>query len=260
MSVVFIDTSALKWKYISGPETAGIDRIFSDASVEVFISELTILEWSRALATATREKKLTYEDYKKNELAFMTDIHARRPLVLSIPTRGIERARHIIDYVGVHLGKRIDTQDALHIVVAQELASSKQTSVRFVSCDQKLLRLLGQVDGFVGVFEAFDPCPIPRGDLALKSLLSKIIDAAEKKAFAAEVSEGDLREIKLLKDELERLIPEQQDRQRRLIESTFNKNVSISKARMAATKILQQLHGRYKDERVLEVFGFGQGA
>ncbi len=49
MSDYYIDTCALKWRYLNGSPTPTVNRLMEQVGTRVLTSELTILEWSSAL-------------------------------------------------------------------------------------------------------------------------------------------------------------------------------------------------------------------
>ena len=50
----------------------------SDPNKAVFTAELTLLEWSSTLARAFRRKTITRDDFKRNEVALMSDLVAEK--------------------------------------------------------------------------------------------------------------------------------------------------------------------------------------
>ncbi len=58
MSAYYIDTCALKWRYLSGDHTPTVNQLMDDADTTVLTSELTLLEWSSALGCVYRENQI----------------------------------------------------------------------------------------------------------------------------------------------------------------------------------------------------------
>ena len=147
MAQYYIDTCSLKWRYLSGTPTNFVNQIMEDSTNRIFTSELTILEWSSALASVCREDIIDYTTFKQNELALMTDIVVDRLLIRPL-TRSIERARYLIEYVGVNKKLALRTGDSIHVVTALDVAAAIKEEVNFVTSDRKLARIINEVESF----------------------------------------------------------------------------------------------------------------
>jgi hypothetical protein len=148
----YIDTSSLKWRYMTGKPTAEVDRIMNDATNVVLTAELTLLEWSSALAAAYRDGAVDNPDtFKRNEVALMNDILAERIKVLPPIVRAVEKARYLIEYIGVEKKLSLKTGDALHLIYAIEAASHFAESVTVITSDSKLANILQSVNLNLGL-------------------------------------------------------------------------------------------------------------
>lgn len=147
MPIYYIDTCSLKWRYLNGSPTTDVNTIMDDLSNKVFTSELTILEWSNAVASVCRQGIIDYATFKNNELALMTDIVNDRLLITPM-TRSIERARYLIEYVGVKKKLALRTGDSLHIVTALDVATTVHETVTFLTSDKTLAKIIQDVDTF----------------------------------------------------------------------------------------------------------------
>lgn len=145
MSNYFLDTCSLKWRYLTGNPTADVISIVESPRNSVYIGELTILEWSSALAVAVRDRAISRDVFKTNELALFSDIAEKRLRVFQ--TRRVhERARSWIEYIGVVNLRHLRTNDAIHLSTALELSSQLREEVNFITSDAKLHRTIGAFD------------------------------------------------------------------------------------------------------------------
>jgi len=147
VSAYYIDTCALKWRYLSGGPTPTVNQLMDDADTTVLTSELTLLEWSSALGCVYRENQIDYQTFKSNELALMIDI-ANDKLMIFPMTRSIERARYLIEYVGIINRRALRTGDSIQLVTAIEAASAARETVTFVTCDRRLASIIQDLDTF----------------------------------------------------------------------------------------------------------------
>ena len=144
----YIDTSSLKWRYMTGSP----DRIMNDSTNVVLTAELTLLEWSSALAAAYRNGDVDNPDtFKRNEFALMNDVLAERIKVLPPTVRAVEKARYLIEYIGVEKRLSLKTGDALHLVHAIEAASHLAEPVTMITSDSKLANILQSVNLNLGL-------------------------------------------------------------------------------------------------------------
>jgi predicted nucleic acid-binding protein len=63
-------------------------------------------------------------------------------------TRSIERARYLIEYVGIINRRALRTGDSIQLVTALEVASAAREVVTFVTCDRKLANIIQDLDTF----------------------------------------------------------------------------------------------------------------
>lgn len=147
MSSYYIDTCALKWRYLIGGPTPTVNQFMDDPGTTVLTSELALLEWSSALGCVYRENQIDYQTFKSNELALMSDI-ANDNLIVSPMTRSIERARYLIEYVGIINRRALRTGDSIQLVTALEVASAAREVITFVTCDRRLASIVQDLDIF----------------------------------------------------------------------------------------------------------------
>jgi hypothetical protein len=148
VSGYYIDTCSLQWRYLEGKASIVIDGILDDANNNVYSAELTILEWSSALARALRRGAIDQEQFKKYEIALMTDIFNDKLIILPTPTRLIERARYLIEYIGVKNKLRLGSGDAIHLVNAFDAINKKNTKLEFLTNDKALANIISTIDIF----------------------------------------------------------------------------------------------------------------
>lgn len=99
------------------------------------------------MAVSFRENHIDHPTYKRNELALMKDV-ADSKLEISPMIRSIERARYLIEYVGVIKKRALRTGDSIQLVTALEMSSLAKDIVVFVTCDVRLSRIVNEVDVF----------------------------------------------------------------------------------------------------------------
>ena len=118
-----------------------------DRTVAVLTSELTLLEWSSALASVCRQQQMDYATFKANELALMTDVADGKLGILPL-SRSVERARYLIEYAGVVERRGLRTGDAIQLLTALGAASSLRRVVTFVTCDRTLANIVHDLAPF----------------------------------------------------------------------------------------------------------------
>lgn len=143
----YIDTSSLKHRYIGGNAKSYVDSLLDSPEIDVYTSEWTILEWSSALGAVHRDTNMDYATFKNNELALMTDI-ANDHLLIEVTTRTIEKARALMEYVGVVHGRGLRTGDSIQLVAALAVATRQNAIVEFVTSDVRLARIVHDLDIF----------------------------------------------------------------------------------------------------------------
>ena len=147
MSNYYIDTCALKWRYLNGSPTPDVNQLMDNPNASVTTSELTILEWSSALASTYRDGTIDYDLFKRNELALMSDIAVGKLLIFPM-TRTIERARYLIEFVGIHHGRALKTGDSIQVTTALDASAAVHQLTTFVTCDESLSNIIRDVGEF----------------------------------------------------------------------------------------------------------------
>jgi predicted nucleic acid-binding protein len=142
----YIDTCSLKWRYLRGKPTADVDRLMNDTNNTVLTAELTILEWSSALARVYRRGSIDRDTFKRNEIAFMTDIFIGRLEILPPLPRAIERARYLIEYVGVDNRLNLGSGDSIQLISALDAATRLVGRLTFVTSNHRLANIVESID------------------------------------------------------------------------------------------------------------------
>ncbi len=94
-----------------------------------------------------RENQIDYQTFKSNELALMSDM-ANDNLIVYPMTRSIERARYLIEYVGIINRRALRTGDSIQLVTALQVASAAREVNTFVTCDRRLASIVRDLDIF----------------------------------------------------------------------------------------------------------------
>lgn len=144
----FFDTSALQHRYVDSPKSRSIRKIISDKRNRCYISELTILEISSALALRCRKAKLTLKDYSKMDQSFWRDIHEQRLHVRPVTQRDMMKARHLLRYAGVELNRKLKSADALIAASALEDAYESGMKVTFCLEDWTLYDVVRNISAY----------------------------------------------------------------------------------------------------------------
>jgi len=85
--------------------------------------------------------------FKSNELALMTDIAAGHLIVVPM-RRSIERARYLIEYVGIIRGQVLHTGDSIQLITALDVSAAMRQATTFVTCDRPLSKTIRHVGDF----------------------------------------------------------------------------------------------------------------
>ena len=157
MDVYYFDSDALSWRYVDSSDvrleppdkciTEKVNTILEDKKNDCYISEFVLLEWTSVLGKRVRREEegfrsFDYEWSRQNEQALMKDIIDKRLIMLPSIPRIVERARVLVDLIGVFSKRALITVDAVHLIYASELAQTNNCKVNFVSCDKKLLGIV----------------------------------------------------------------------------------------------------------------------
>jgi hypothetical protein len=141
----YIDTCSLQWRYLSGNPSAQIDNLLDNEDNTVVTAELTILEWSSALARAYRRGSIDRDTFKRNEVALMTDIFIGKLEVLPPVPRTIERARYLIEYVGVENRLNLSSGDSIQLIYALDVASRTADKLTFITSNHPLSNIVESI-------------------------------------------------------------------------------------------------------------------
>jgi predicted nucleic acid-binding protein len=147
---VFLDTSALVWRYVPGAASQAVDAQIQ-AAPSTIISDWVMVEWSSGLALQCRLGNIKHSDYKANEIALMTDIADGRIVVVR-STVAYERVRNLIEYVGARLLRGLKSGDAIQVVTAME-ATTRYGKLRFVTSDKQLSAIVRDIEPMASTFE-----------------------------------------------------------------------------------------------------------
>ncbi len=146
ISHYYIDTCSLKWRYLLGTPTSHVDSLLSDSENIILTAEFTILEWSSALGVAVRDHVIDEEAFRRNEIALMADIASERLKIIPWVNRTIEKARYLIQYLGIELRRNLRTGDAIHLVHALESSRQISDKLLFVTSDRSLANMVSSTD------------------------------------------------------------------------------------------------------------------
>ena len=151
MDLYYFDTDALSWRYVDSRDTKlkapdlcvseKVNALLEDDKNDCYISEFILLEWTSVLGKRVRSQEEGFRNFdydwsRKNEQALMQDIIDKRlRIVLPSLPRIVERARVLVDHIGVFSKRALIGIDAVHLIYAMELAQRENCEVRFVSCD-----------------------------------------------------------------------------------------------------------------------------
>jgi hypothetical protein len=143
----YIDTCSLQWRYLSGKPTATVENLMDDPDNNIFTAELTVLEWSSAIARAYRRQDFTDPSvFKRNELGLMADISAGKLQLLPPLPRAVEKARYLIEYVGVEKKLGLGSGDALHLIYAIDTAARLGERLTFITSNSPLANIVQSID------------------------------------------------------------------------------------------------------------------
>lgn len=148
MPTYFLDTCALKHRYIPSAFSRNVKRLVSDSRWNCYITDLTILEMASTIGVTCREKHWDVNRFDGMEKLFMKDIEKGRLNVREVKMRDVEHARHLIRYAGVVLGKHIKTADALISACCREFALEKKERMVFLTHDKRLYTTLCSLSAF----------------------------------------------------------------------------------------------------------------
>jgi predicted nucleic acid-binding protein len=110
-----------------------------------FISELTIVEWTSALARRYRAGDLTAEGVEANVLALMSDIATERVHVFAAGNQVYERAVHLLKYAGIQERRALDSQDAILLTTAIEISGSGREALTFHTSDRRFANVVSNL-------------------------------------------------------------------------------------------------------------------
>ena len=92
---------------------------------------------------------MDHATYKLNERALMSDIARDRLIPLSQDQNStIQKARLLIEYIGVVEKRSLKTGDSIQLVTAREAAYAQRAPIEFVTSDRKLFNIVDTFDTF----------------------------------------------------------------------------------------------------------------
>jgi len=147
----FFDTSALKHRYIDSSLTARIRRIISNRNSEVFVSDLTVVELASAFADYCIERGLGQDRFDSMYLSFFGDLATGRIMVRESTRRDFEKARQLLRFARVIIGRHLKSADAIIAASCRELAYEKKAPIVFYLCDKKLHATLRVISAYSAV-------------------------------------------------------------------------------------------------------------
>ncbi len=140
--LAFIDTCALKHKYIVGNHTYRMRQVVSPRHAPVYIAEISMVEMISAMADHCIEKKLGLADFEALKNEFETDIDEGLIEIVPIKRDDLLRAQHLLQLAKFENQLHLKTQDALVAVTCRELALRVRKRVVFYTKDWKFYRSL----------------------------------------------------------------------------------------------------------------------
>lgn len=156
----FLDTSALKWAYISGAKHCRRCRvILTRLKGQVYIAEISILELASALGHQVRGNRMSIADYTKATRRFFQDIAEGKLEVRPFPASEYIPCRDLLCLVGIDARRNLECQDGIVAYTARRLAIERKTKVRLLTSDKKLAGVIRDIDLFSGlvIAEYLDP-------------------------------------------------------------------------------------------------------
>jgi predicted nucleic acid-binding protein len=144
-----LDTSALKWAYMSGyKHTRRCRYVIGRCKGRVFVAEITVLEIVNALASETRGGRLTVRQFWDSNMSFLADVGGGRLEVVRLPSSEYIACRDLLTLVGINSKRNLQTQDAMVAYTARRLALQKQTLIKVLTGDRKLARIINELPLF----------------------------------------------------------------------------------------------------------------
>lgn len=144
----FLDTSALKHRYIRSPQRRWISRLVSSRRGRCYIADVTILEMASALGGACRSVRKGLRTYDLMDRRFLADVADGRLTVRPANFRTALRARHLLRFGGVIKGKNLGSADALIASCCLDLAHELKQRLVFYTADWNLYMILRDIDAF----------------------------------------------------------------------------------------------------------------
>lgn len=142
----FLDTSALKWAYISGKHHYRCRQIIGKLKGEVFIAEISILELVSALGSCVRDGRITVPQYEHADSRFFEDLAEDKLLVRAFPARNYIHCRQLLTLVGIHERRALKTQDSMIAYTARELGIERKRPVKLLTSDKRMASAI--ISGF----------------------------------------------------------------------------------------------------------------
>jgi predicted nucleic acid-binding protein len=135
----FLDTSALVKHYHAEAGTAEVDRLWNDASQDLFLSRLGAVEMLSAFAGKVRTGTITAADFEVLRRRFWADLtKKKRPQSVRMLADHFREAERLLRRHG--LAVRLRTLDALQLAVALHL-QARGLITHFACADRNLLAI-----------------------------------------------------------------------------------------------------------------------
>jgi len=145
----FLDTSALKWVYISGRrQTRRCRTIVGKSKSNVFIAEISLLELVSALGNEVRSGRMSIAEYTKANVSFLQDVADGRIEVCPVPSHELISCRYLLTLVGIQKGRNLTAQDGIVAYTAMRVARQKKARVKLLTSDKKLAKVVHELDVF----------------------------------------------------------------------------------------------------------------
>ncbi len=142
MALAFLDTSFYILRFLKTSASAAVSNVVEDPASTNYITELTIVEWMSALARRYKSRDLDMSGVTNNMSRLMHDIVAGRVSVFNIGNEVYDRAVHLLKYAAIEERRALDTQDALLLCTAIELASVAKSPLTLYTADRRFARII----------------------------------------------------------------------------------------------------------------------
>lgn len=165
LRAVVLDTNVVKRLYVPGPLRRSCRALRTRHVGRCYVAEVTTLEIVSALADEVRIGKITLQDFRKANDAFIEDLATGRIEVREFLPRDYIKCRSLLAAIGASRGRHIRSHDAMIAFVARELALQLGSAVSLVTCDRKFAKTVASDAAFEGLVDVRlldEPVQVPQ--------------------------------------------------------------------------------------------------